>query len=227
MNIDRIFIINLKHRIDRKNTIIKEMKKLDISNYEFFDAIRPAPDYIQNCNPNFLKKEGSSELKARLNRASISEDSYRIGSFGCLKSHYEVIKLALSRNYQTILILEDDTMFIQDFNKIYEYANQIHNNFDMLYLCGSHFGQRKIVSQNISRIKGTFGTLAYLISKSVMKFVIDHLLSYNKEVDSFYANVVQKEFNCYCTFPHITCQTSGYSDIIYKQVDEKGRIIRA
>ena len=42
MNIDKIFIINLESRTDRKEEIINEMKKQNISEdkYEFFKAIR-------------------------------------------------------------------------------------------------------------------------------------------------------------------------------------------
>lgn len=41
MKIDKIFIINLKHRKDRKIHIIKELYRVGASNYEFFNAVQP------------------------------------------------------------------------------------------------------------------------------------------------------------------------------------------
>ena len=38
-DIDHVFIINLKHRTDRKEKMIKEMEKIGLKDYKFFDAI--------------------------------------------------------------------------------------------------------------------------------------------------------------------------------------------
>ena len=148
MIIDKIFIINLAHRTDRKEHMINEMKKQNISNYEFFDAIRPTLKEVNEWNSNYCNyvKKDVHPLKF---------DNYRIGCLGCLKSHIEVIKIALTRNYKNILILEDDTEFITDISKLYEYSEQIDNNYDMLYLCGSHLGIKTNISNNIKKIIGT------------------------------------------------------------------------
>ena len=39
--IDKIYIINLKDRIDRWNDSLVQLNKYNIENYERFDAIRP------------------------------------------------------------------------------------------------------------------------------------------------------------------------------------------
>ena len=38
MNIDKIFVINLEHRTDRKKQIVEELEKQNITNYEIFKA---------------------------------------------------------------------------------------------------------------------------------------------------------------------------------------------
>ena len=38
-NIDKVIYINLEHRIDRNEEIINEFKKMDITEYERFNAI--------------------------------------------------------------------------------------------------------------------------------------------------------------------------------------------
>lgn len=53
MKIDKVFIINLEHRKDRRDQIIKELKRVGIENYEFFKAIKPTEEMIQIWNPQF------------------------------------------------------------------------------------------------------------------------------------------------------------------------------
>ena len=211
MEIDKIFIINLKYRTDRKEQIIEEMQKQNIINYEFVDAIRPTIEDVKDWNPQFCY-----HVKNGIHPSRFS--NYQIGCLGCLKSHLEVCRIALERNYKNILILEDDTELIQDFNKIYEYSSQIENNYDMLYLAGSHLGIKHQVAPNIIKIFGTHTTGSYLITEKVMKYFVNNIKAYSREVDVFYATHIQDKFNCYCTVPHITKQRSSYSDIQHANV---------
>ena len=42
MKIDKIFIINLKQRTDRKQFMIDQMNAQGLKNFEFFEAIKPS-----------------------------------------------------------------------------------------------------------------------------------------------------------------------------------------
>ena len=214
MDIDKIFIINLEHRTDRKEQIIKEMKKVGVTNYEFFKAIRPSIADIISWNNFYCNHVRTSFDPKRF-------VNYQIGCLGCLKSHVEVCKLALSRGYKNILILEDDTEFLYGMENLYKYASQINNKYSMLYLCGSHLGSKKQVSENIIKVVGTHTTGSYLIKEPAMRFLVDHIQSYGKEIDVFYGTILQYNLDCYCTYPHITKQRDGYSDIQQGEVSYK------
>ena len=207
MKIDKIFVINLEYRTDRKEQMIKELKKNNISNYEFFNAIRPGIQDIIEWNNNYCYHVKNSFPK------SDKFLYYQIGCLGCLKSHVEVCKLALERNYKNILILEDDTEFIHNLDTLSKFSSQINDNYDMLYLCGSHNGLRERITENIVKTKKTHTTGSYLITENAMKYLLDKIKSYSKEIDVFYAEEIQSRFNCYCTLPHISKQRDGYSDI--------------
>ena len=135
-----------------------------------------------------------------------------IGIIGCLKRPLAIVKLALKRNYTNILIFEDDTEFIRNFEDVLLFSKQI-NYYDMLYLSGSHLGSKIKVSANLMKVEGTYTTGSYLISKTGMEFLVNNIQGYEKEIDVFYATVLQNKLKCYCTFPHITKQSDGYSDI--------------
>lgn len=207
MNIDKIFVINLKHRLDRKEQILKELEIQNITNYEFFNGVQATENDILKWNSNYC-----------ISKSSCFSDPgkfllYQIGSFGCLQSHIEICKIALERDYKNILILEDDTKFIKNIEFLYKYSKQINNNYDMLYLCGTHDGIREKVTENIMKTRNTLTTHSYLITKPVMEFLIKNINSYSEEIDVFYVTEVQSKFNCFCTYPHITTQTAGFSDI--------------
>lgn len=89
--IDKIFIVNLPERSDRRRQMDKQLRKLGLSlqsdKVELFAAVKP---------------------DAVLNWPSL-------GARGCFMSHYQIIRLAQERNYQTVLILEDDCDFVDDF----------------------------------------------------------------------------------------------------------------
>jgi GR25 family glycosyltransferase involved in LPS biosynthesis len=223
MNIDKIFIINLEKRTDRKNEMMEELKKHNIQNYEFYNADRPSIQDIIQWNKNYCKHVVTSF------RSAEKFLMYQIGCLGCLKSHLGVCKLALERKYKNVLILEDDTQFIHNLDVLAEFTSQIKNEYDMLYLCGSHTGVRETVSKNIVKTANTHTTGSYLITEDAMKYLVNNIQSYTKEVDVYYAEEIQQarwpngshRFNCLCTRPHITKQRAGFSDIQQAVVNYK------
>ncbi len=249
MKIDKVFIINLEHRTDRREKIIKELRRVGIDNYEFFKAVKPTEEMIKKWNPQFI-----NPIPEWFKKTNGDITKYRIGSLGCMLSHMNIIKICIKNKYENVLILEDDTIFkIGDninFNQVMSLLqSQIHNlNFALLYLTGNHqfstleyeelkefsknnqqikkkdidnFINSLKVSENIIKIKGTLTTGSYIINKSVMKYIIENMVGYPREIDIFYSHDVQRKFPCYCIIPHITGQEDGYSDIVQKNVSYK------
>lgn len=223
MKIDKVFIINLEHRKDRRDQIIKELKRVGIENYEFFKAIKPTEEMIHIWHPQFL-----NPIPKWYEALGNDHTKYRIGSLGCMLSHLEIIKKCIENNYENVLILEDDTMFeIKDgmtFKLLMDtLGNQIDNlEFGLLYLAGNH--NRAIIekkTKNINKVVGTLTTGAYIVNRRVMSYIVQRLPHFPREVDVFYANHIQKEYPCYCIVPHLTRQQEGYSDIVQQHVSYK------
>ncbi len=88
---DKVYIINLKERNDRREEIEAQLRRigtsLDSPKITLFEAIKPN------------SKEGFSTIGAR----------------GCFLSHLGVLTDASRQGYQSILILEDDVDFIPNF----------------------------------------------------------------------------------------------------------------
>lgn len=226
MDIDKVFIINLKERTDRRKEIVKELKKANIDNYEFFDAIRPTIEDINQWNPNYIET-----IPGWFKRLDKDEQKYRLGALGCLLSHYNVIKECKKRGYQNVLILEDDTKFIFDSNtlnftdKLMSYREQlekIKNIYGILYLTGNHRSESlKWISENILNVRYTLTTGSYIISNRAIDFILDNIEGYDREVDIFYAEILQQKLPCFCIYPHIAGQAESYSDIVQMNVNYK------
>jgi glycosyl transferase family 25 len=88
---DAIYIINLPERTDRKAEMIEQFEHAGISGQSqrlvFFDAFRP---------------QDKGEFPT-------------IGTRGCFLSHLGVLKAALAAGHASILVLEDDLNFVDDF----------------------------------------------------------------------------------------------------------------
>ena len=74
---------------------------------------------------------------------------------------------------------------------------------------------------DIVKVVDTNTTGSYCIEERAMRFIVDNIGKYPKEVDVFYAKILQKKFDCYCIVPHMTKQLEGYSDIQGKNVSYK------
>jgi glycosyl transferase, family 25 len=88
----RIYVINLPHRSDRRREMAEQLNKIGLSfespNIQLYRAVRP----------------------------ETPEGFPTIGARGCFLSHLGVLRDACSRGHERILIFEDDLNFVPDFS---------------------------------------------------------------------------------------------------------------
>ena len=210
MKLDKVFVINLEHRTDRKENILKQLAKVGITDYEFFPAIRPTEEDVQAWNPRFLNPMPGWF------QGDVTK--YKIGSLGCLLSHRAIMRLCIERDYQNVLVLEDDTEFQIGcpLDSIWSVVQP--PEFGLLYLAGNHRGATLTPhSKFVTKVRGTLTTGSYLVHRSIMPAIVEGLDRYDREVDVFYA-FLQTQYPCYCIFPHIARQADSFSDIVQREV---------
>ncbi len=108
---DKIFVINLPERMDRRKAINSELDWIGASDrgrIEIFPAVKPT-------EPGGFPS---------------------IGARGCFMSHLEILRQARDQGMQRILILEDDLMFNNYLRKHQEeVARHVESNaYDIVYL---------------------------------------------------------------------------------------------
>lgn len=107
---DRICIINLPQRADRRRAVTRELQRqgvvVDGARVRFFAAVRP---------------EGPGDFPST-------------GARGCFLSHLQVLRQAWADGVQRLLVLEDDVMFCAEMALAHTLSDELaHGNWHLAY----------------------------------------------------------------------------------------------
>lgn len=214
---DRTYVINLAHRKDRWESAKQQLDAIGYESYKRFDA------YGVNNPPPPRYHEGIEGFKMS-------------GWWGNKFSHYGVIDLANSLQYDAVMIFEDDIMLHPHFNLVVSLAmEQLEGiGWDWLQLGGNHRNISEnphgisivdgkpfedysagieYVTQNLAKINRMLTAHAYLVKKAVFPFILKHAIASPLSIDGFYAYEVHPRFRCYTVVPYIASQVPGINDI--------------
>jgi hypothetical protein len=197
---DKVYCVNLERRPDRMQHFKDQVIKYDLGEYQRFDAIDG-------------KKLNMSDYNTNLN----------CGELGVILSNIEILRDAISNNYETIVVVEDDCLFLEDVKKIGHYFNYLPKDWDLLYLGGNHnlhIGVDKPIKINkfFVKLQHTYSAHFIVIKNKLFQVILEKLIKLEKQLDVVYADL-QKEYNAICLSPGIVKQLSNFSDIQNKEID--------
>jgi GR25 family glycosyltransferase involved in LPS biosynthesis len=120
LNTIKIFVVHYKKLIERKNYILEQFKRHNITNYEFIEIDR---DELHEQN------------------ITMFETNYSTSQIAIALSHFYAYK-QISNNYEQGLIFEDDIILADNFTTLFNnYLEQLPNSYDMLFIgdgCNLH-----------------------------------------------------------------------------------------
>ena len=224
--IDAILVINLKHRSDRWEKLINQLKIFGVDRKTVrIEAIDGKELLGYGKKPWFTKRtpENVAKMKA--------------GSAGCCLSHRKAIELAKAAGYKRILIIEDDAKFKEAFIDIADISIsrflQNIDQCDMLYLgfyqktC-VHVPTQKVhkdgLDYEIWKIRGPILNHATIIDQNIYDRLLAGLpttnniwpwMTYWGSIDSWIQNEFgrQTDIHIYGCRPNLVVQDVDYSDI--------------
>lgn len=164
--IDKTYIISLDNSIERRDKLDIELKRINLTNYEYI----------------LVKKD--------------NEDTKR----GCFNSHKLMCQYGINNNYERILILEDDAIFVEDLSKMKDLLlntfNYISNNeFNIFFLGHLPMSKLNKISKNIVSTKDSRFMHSYILSRNGMKEIYN--LEYNNEHIDFDIKNINKKIALY------------------------------
>lgn len=194
---NNIYCINLKSRKDRWQQAQDEFKKFgiidSIKRYNATDGSK-----VTNPNPRLLK-----------------------GEVGILMTHINLIEMAKKRNYENILIMEDDVYFTDELNNLEEYMNSVPENWDLLYFGANHvYGKLplEIINDKIVKLNYSVGLQCVAIKNTMFDKILDLIPNFEKQVDAYYGSLMNN-CNAYAFYRNIALQREGFSDIQGRNVN--------
>jgi GR25 family glycosyltransferase involved in LPS biosynthesis len=182
--------INLEHRKDRNESVLKELSKIQIYVPERFNAI---------------------EMKN--------------GAIGCSLSHIKCIEIAIQRNYEYIMICEDDieilnpSLFVENINKFLN--SQIE--WDVVLIAGNNMIPYNFVTDYCIKIYNCLTTTGYIVKNKYFSTLLNNYkegvtkLMKDQTNESYkidkYWKLLQNKDNWYMIIPPTIVQKEDYSDI--------------
>jgi GR25 family glycosyltransferase involved in LPS biosynthesis len=197
--IDKFFYINLEERTDRNTHFLDQCCKEEIPNdkIERFNAIR-------GSKHNFTEKEIEMFIDANyISKADAINSSIEVAKsiMGNQLSHIKILEIMRERNYDTIVIFQDDVIFKKNFMfhisniaknipedaeiinigmhkvAIYEYFEGLNLDDDTNHLINylvNDYVAKYNVYDKISRCRVNPASLAYLVTKKGCENILNH-----------------------------------------------------
>lgn len=161
------FVTHYTPLIDRKENIIKQFTKFNITNYEFIELYD----------------------KEKLNIRDIEKFiDLKLSEISLFLKHIEIFKKNIN---DIIIVLEDDAIFIEDFlEKIKYYLNNLPKNWDIIFsgeCCNMHLNY--ITNKIFYESNGSRGTCMYILNKNINKklsIILENTNIINKPVDHWF-----------------------------------------
>lgn len=198
-----VYVINLAHRTDRYSGVFDECIKNSIIPVRI-DAVNGKGEFSYLPENNLLKAH-----------------------YGCAESHIKALEAAYGEQDEYSLIMEDDCQFSVNFKeKLSEYAKQLPEDWDLLYLGGSlinasnykggsliNNGAAEKFSDNLYKAKNVLTTHAYIVRNNSIPRLLDVIKSKRDRIDILFCEF-QKQAKCFIVYPELAWQRVGYSDIV-------------
>ena len=205
--IEKTFIIHLKKHTERKEYIQNALKSTNIQNYVFFNAVDGEVDlnkYKFNVIENW-----HDNLKNR---------KMTVNEIGCALSHYKIWETIVTEKIGKALILEDDVVFLENFNEEYKNIQNIPFNYDICFLGRNklnmiyNLGEEFEINDSLVIPKYSYNTQSYILTyEGACKLINTNFINHLLPVDEFLPIMYDNDY------PHVN----------YKKYFQKFKRIRA
>ncbi len=168
------------------------------------------------------RKDRNQQIKDELNKYNLSAErvdaiKHDNGYIGCALSHIKCLDIAIERNYEEVVILEDDFIFLQNPDKL-----NLNIDYDVFLLGGTMYKYEK-QNKDFYKVNDATRTEGYIIKKhyyeilkecfseSVRNLLIKH--EHNYKLDILWKKLQKKDKFYFNTIGLIGGQREGFSDI--------------
>jgi hypothetical protein len=187
----RVVVINLSRRIDRKESVTKEL-----ANWPF-------------KQPIFQVGVDGEMVTA--------PDGFREGNnvWGCLQSHRHALEDALNNDCDSLLVLEDDVVLCPDFNAMAEqFISEMPEDWEICFLGGHHMVSPMDLSENVVRCVQMDRCHAYALKGRGLRELYRYWHQWHPGHCDHAISKWVADYKAYAPKSWLIGQKGGYSDIL-------------
>jgi glycosyl transferase family 25 len=191
---------------------------------------------IENINHAFYinlesRVDRKLHVEEQLNKIGINATRFNAiklqnGAIGCSMSHLKCLEIAKQNNWEHVLIVEDDILFLNPElfkNQLNKFLKN-HDNFDVVLIAGNNMPPYQKIDDSCVKVCRCQTTTGYLIKAHYFDTLINNYRTGIKNliekpsqhviyaIDKFWFQL-QKKDNWYLIIPLSVIQREDYSDI--------------
>ncbi len=204
---DKIYVINLKDSIDRKNHIINEFKRMNITEYEFFEAVHFNDNSVKNLLNSDKVLSFPPCFRCLKNRCGCENNFLTKFQIANWCSYIKLFNNILKSDDNLILICEDDIVFSKNStfilnNLLSNYSMKKYNidfNKPLLIKMGAAYDRNTHnIWSNPTYIKNySLSNPCFAVNKEMIKIFLYNLkvidyhsdIYFHKKIPSFFNNI--------------------------------------
>lgn len=192
---DRVTVINLDRRPDRK----KEMESEFAKGWPF-------------VKPKFMTAIDGNKCKAP---SSYKEGDY---AWACLQSHRRAVEDAVNSGCESLLVLEDDAVLVEGFaDKARQFITDLPDDWEFAWFGGHHMKPSNFVKPGIVRSVHMDRCHAYAMRGRGLTELYKFWHQWHSGHCDWAISEWISQFNSYCAQPWLIGQRGGWSDIKYQE----------
>jgi GR25 family glycosyltransferase involved in LPS biosynthesis len=185
------------NKLTNKTVVDNNLSKFKLFNDAFLINLDSRPDRLKYCTEELSKTDIKFNRVKGLTFKN-KGNFLNVGARGCYETHKLILNNNINNNYP-ILIMEDDILLTEHFDKFNNYINTVPENWDILYFYNHNNIKNTINDKWIK--SSTLGTHFYIVNnKSIYKIL---KLLYENNIDDVYSNI---NINKFCTSNQLVAQ---------------------
>ena len=200
-----VIVISLKRAKNRREIIKSQLSSLNIDAI-VMDAI-DGQDLSDDKKNKFIHLPGGWRFG----------EKFKPGEIGCTMSHIKALKIAKEKEWPYVIILEDDIILAEDFEKRIKFLFRIiPSDWEHIYLSGIPrlgFGFPNLQFMNVVPSVFTECTHSMIIRNTSYDKVIDYLGKFETTTDDSYNVLIKNGLKSYTFYPFVTYANDDYTYI--------------
>jgi len=190
-------------------------------------------DRYEEVKVEFNKINAKVERVEAVDGKTLPPTKMKPGNRGLIATNIRILEDAIKNEYDNILIFEDDAVFIDNFNELFnEKIAALPEDWDILYLGGNHIlhvpgfelitGDKdfkvtkenyKTLNHELCKTPCTYCTHAIALNSKIYERVLNALKNGSQPIDNLYYQLQGDGCNSYTFLPSLATQKASFSDI--------------